>query len=177
MILPRTKITISAGTSVTDKSAAAAIENVLVKASGLNSRPSCNSSVKIGMKETVMMSRLKNNAGPTSDAASIRTSMRDLPGSARSRCLWAFSIITIAASIMAPIAIAMPPRLMMLEPRPSSFMAPNAISTPTGSIRIATSALRTCSRNMMQTSATTTLSSNRVCLRVSIAALIRLERS
>ena len=29
-----------------------------------------------------------------------------------------------------------------------------AISTPTGSIRIATSALRTCSRNTMQTSAT-----------------------
>jgi hypothetical protein len=37
---PRTKITISAGTSVTDSSAAAAIENVLVNASGLNSLPS-----------------------------------------------------------------------------------------------------------------------------------------
>jgi len=37
--------------------------------------------------------------------------------------LMAFSIITIAASTIAPIAIAMPPRLMMLEPRPSSFIA------------------------------------------------------
>jgi hypothetical protein len=46
-ILPRTKITIRAGTSVTDNSAAAAIEKVLVNASGLNSRPSCDSSVKI----------------------------------------------------------------------------------------------------------------------------------
>ena len=37
-----------------------------------------------------MISRLKNSAGPTSDAASISTSTRGLPGSARSRCLWAF---------------------------------------------------------------------------------------
>jgi hypothetical protein len=177
MILPRTKITISAGTSVTDSSAAAAIAKVLVKASGLNSRPSCDSRVKIGMNETVMISRLKNSAGPTSAAASIRIATREWPGAARSRCLCAFSIMTIAASIMAPIAIAMPPRLMMLEPIPSSFIAPNAISTPTGSIRMATSALRTCSRNTMQTSATTMLSSSSVCRSVSIAALIRLERS
>ena len=177
MIFPRTKITISAGTSVTDSRAAAAIANVLVKARGLNNRPSCDSSVNIGMNDTVMINRLKNSAGPTCEAASIRISTRDRPGSARSRCLCAFSIMTIAASTMAPIAIAMPPRLMMLEPRPSSFMAPNAIRTPTGSIRIATSALRTCSRKTMHTSATMTLSSNSVRFSVSIAALIKLERS
>ncbi len=115
---PRTKITISAGTSVTDSSAAAAIAKVLVKASGPNSRPSWASSVKIGRNDTVMISRLKNSAGPTSLAASISISMRGLPGGARSRCLWAFSIMTMAASIMAPMAMAMPPRLMMLEPMP-----------------------------------------------------------
>ena len=54
--------------------------NVLVKASGLNSRPSCASSAKIGRNETVMMSSEKNSAGPTSLAASIRTSVRGLPG-------------------------------------------------------------------------------------------------
>jgi hypothetical protein len=86
-ILPRTKITINAGTSVTDSSAAAAMENVLVKASGLNSRPSCDSSVKIGMKETVIIKRLKNSAGPTFDAASIRIWTRDWSGSALSSCL------------------------------------------------------------------------------------------
>ena len=102
----------------------------------------------------MMIKRLKNSAGPTSVAASIRISRRGLPGGARSRCLCAFSIMTIAASTIAPIAMAMPPRLMMLEPRPSAFMAANAMSTPTGSIRIATRALRTCSRNTMQTSAT-----------------------
>ena len=72
MILPRTKITISARTNVTDSSAAAAIEKVLVKASGPNNRPSCDSSVKIGRNDTVMTRRLKNSAGPTSAAASIR---------------------------------------------------------------------------------------------------------
>ena len=87
MILPRTNRTMSAGTSVIDRMAAAAIENVLVKASGLNSRPSCDSMVKIGRKDTVMISRLKNRAGPTSLAASIKTSRRGLSGGARSRCL------------------------------------------------------------------------------------------
>ncbi|CLA05708.1 Uncharacterised protein [Mycobacterium tuberculosis] len=66
---------------------------------------------------------------------------------------------------------------MMLDPSPSSFIAPNAINTPTGSIKIATSALRTCNRKTIQTRATTMLSSSNVCLRVAMAALIRLERS
>src|SRR3954468_10246233 len=47
-------------------------------------------------------------------------SVRGLSFGARSRGLWAFSIITMAASIITP----MPPRLMMLEPSPISFMAP-----------------------------------------------------
>ena len=133
--------------------------------------------VKIGRNETVMISRLKNSAGPTSLAASISTSMRGLSGGARSRCLWAFSIMTIAASIIAPMAMAMPPRLMMLEPMPNAFMAAKAIRMPTGSIRMATSALRTCSRKTMQTSATTMLSSVSVFFNVSMASWIRLERS
>ena len=53
----------------------------------------------------------------------------------------------------------------------------NAISTPTGSMRMATSALRTCSRKTTQTSATMTLSSISVRLSVSIARSIRSERS
>ena len=176
-IWPRTKITISAGTRVTDKIAAAAIEKVLVKANGPNSLPSWFSSVKIGRKDTVMISRLKNSAGPTSAAASIKISTRGLPGSARSKCLCAFSIITIAASIIAPIAIAMPPRLMMFEPRPRNFIAENAIRMPTGSMMIATSAERTCSRKMIVTAATTTLSSSNVPFRVSMADSIKVDRS
>ena len=52
------------GTSVSDSTLAAAIANVLVNASGLNSRPSCPSSVNTGRKETVMMSSEKKSAGP-----------------------------------------------------------------------------------------------------------------
>ena len=177
MMRPRTKMIISAGTSVTERMAAAAIANVFVKASGPNSRPSCDSSVKIGRNDTVMTSSEKNSAGPTSAAASIKISMRGLPGGARSRCLCAFSIMTIAASIIAPMAMAIPPRLMMLEPMPSSFMARNAISIPTGSIRIATKALRTCSRKTMHTRATTRLSSNSVDFSVAMARWINSERS
>ena len=124
-----------------------------------------------------MTSRLKNSGGPTSTAASMRISRRGLPGGARSRCLWAFSIMTMAASIIAPMAMAMPPRLMMFEPTPMSFMPAKAISTPTGSIRMATSALRTCSRNSTDTAATIRLSSTSVLFSVSMAASISFERS
>ena len=74
-IRPRTNKTISAGTSVTDRSAAAAMAKVLVRARGPNSRPSSPSRVKIGRKLTVMMRSEKNSDGPTSLAASI-TSVR-----------------------------------------------------------------------------------------------------
>jgi hypothetical protein len=88
-----------------------------------------------------------------------------------------FSTITIAASIMAPIAMAMPPRLMMSAPSPSALMAMNAIRIPSGSVRIATSALRAWSRKTSVTSATTTDSSSSLTLSVSIARRMRSERS
>jgi hypothetical protein len=74
--------------------------------------------VKTGRNDTVMTSRLKNSAGPTSVAALIRTAARVSWGPARSRRLCAFSIITMAASTIAPTEIAIPPRLMMLELMP-----------------------------------------------------------
>ena len=166
---PRTKSSISTGTSVTDSIAAPAMAKVLVKASGLKSRPSCASSVNTGRNETVMMSRLKKSAGPTSLAASMMVSWRGLPGGARSRCLCAFSIITMAASIIAPMAMAIPPRLMMFELMPSPCMTRKAKRMPTGSIRIATRALRACIRKTMQTSPTIRLSSSSVRSSVSMA--------
>ncbi len=86
-------------------------------------------------------------------------------------CLCAFSIITIAASTIAPIAIAMPPRLMMFEPRPSERMAMKANRMPSGSVMIATSALRTWSRKITHTAATIRLSSSSVHLQVADRAL------
>ena len=69
-----------------------------------------------------MMTSEKKSAGPTSTAASPITRQRSSvsmrrPGCACCHCssfLCAFSIITTAASTIAPIAIAMPPSDMML---------------------------------------------------------------
>ena len=67
------------------------------------------------------------------------------------------------------MAIAMPPSDMIVELMPSACIAMNAISTPTGSMMMATSALRTCTRKTMHTSATMMLSSISVRLSVSTA--------
>ncbi len=69
VILPRMSQTMSTGTSVTPSSAAKNIAKVFVNASGLNSRPSCASSEKTGMKLTVMTSSEKNSGRPTLLAA------------------------------------------------------------------------------------------------------------
>ncbi|MNP68980.1 hypothetical protein D3C76_1650110 [compost metagenome] len=97
-----------------------------MKAKGPNNRPSWASRVKTGMNDRVMISRQKNNAGPTSAAASVITYQRCSPVSSSpgwvacqaSIFLWAFSIITTAASTMAPTAMAIPPRDMMLALMP-----------------------------------------------------------
>ena len=83
--------------------------------------------------------------------------------------------MTMAASTMAPMAMAMPPRLMMLEPMPSACMAMKAISTPTGRVTMATSAERTCSRKTTQTAATTRHSSIRVDLQRGDGAMDQLR--
>ena len=68
--------TISTGTSVTPSSAAKNIAKVLVKASGLKSRPSCAVSEKTGMKLTVMTSSEKKSGRPTLFAAAMMTRVR-----------------------------------------------------------------------------------------------------
>ena len=78
------------------------------------------------MNDSVMISSEKNSAGPTSHAASVITCQRVSPSSVSPGCawfqasifLWAFSIITTAASTMAPMAMAMPPSDMMLALTP-----------------------------------------------------------
>ena len=115
------KKTISTGTSVIDRMAAAAIEKVLVNASGPKSRPFLrlereDRGERYGDDEQAEEQRRPDLPRPAS--MRIIPPARD-PGAARSRCLWAFSIMTTAPSIIAPMAIAIPPRLMMLAPRPS----------------------------------------------------------
>jgi len=96
---------------------------------------------------------------------------------ARSRCLCMFSIITIAASIIAPTAIAMPPSDMMSAPTPTPRMAMKAMRIPRGSVTMATRAELACNRNTMQTIATMIDSSTSLPLSVSIARSIRSLRS
>ena len=68
--------------------------------------------------------------------------------------------MTTLASTMTPMAMAIPPRLMMLAFKPTKYMAENDSSTPTGSVSTATSALRRCSRNTRQMITTTAISSS-----------------
>jgi len=91
--------------------------------------------------------------------------------------LCAFSIITIAASTIAPIAMAIPPKDMMLAFTPCTRMTSKAASTPRGKVTIATSADRTCHRNNPQMIATTTNSSISLPVKFSTARSINCERS
>ena len=119
---------IRTGTSVTPSNAAKNIENVLVNASGLKSRPSCASSEKTGMKLTVITSSEKKSGRPDGfrrgdDHVAIRSrSFGSRPCFSRkcSSSLCAFSTMMMAESTIAPIAMAMPPRDMMLLVRPDS---------------------------------------------------------
>ncbi len=117
-----------------------------------------------------------NRAGPTSRAAANTRSQCGRSGSC-STCLCRFSSITIAASIIAPIAMAIPPRLMIFALMPSQRVTASDTRIPSGSVAIATRALRACSKNTAQTSATMTDSSNSVRHSVVMDPWIKSERS
>ena len=72
-ICPRISPPISTGISVIASRAAPVMAEVLVKASGANSHPSLPCREQIGMNEKMMISRLRNSAGPNSAAASVMT--------------------------------------------------------------------------------------------------------
>ena len=88
-----------------------------------------------------------------------------------------FSIITMAASTIAPMAMAMPPRLMMLAFTPMARMTMKEMKIPNGRVTIATSDDRKWRRKMIVTSATMSDSSRSLVRRFSIARSMRLERS
>ena len=120
-ILPLMSQTIKSGARVIETSAANNIAPVLVKARGLKRRPSWASSVKTGRKEIVIMSRETKSGFPTSWAARMITAAREPGLPSRSHCsnrLWAFSIMTMTASTMVPMAIAMPASDMMFDVTP-----------------------------------------------------------
>ena len=125
-----------------------------------------------------MTSSEKKSGRPTLRAAAMMTSTRSAPAGSRpcssrkwSSCLCAFSTMMIAASTIAPMAMAIPPSDMMFEVRPSARIGMNESRIAIGSVMIATSAERTCQRKTRQTKATTMLSSMSFSRSVAMAAL------
>ena len=88
-----------------------------------------------------------------------------------------FSIMTIAASTIAPIAIAMPPNDMMLAFTPWWRITMKAVRTPIGNDTMATNDERRWYRKAKHTSATTMNSSSSLPVRFSTERLIKAERS
>ena len=136
------------------------------------------------MNDSVITSSEKNSAGPTSTDASVTRLQRSRSVGWRwccvsnaSRCLCAFSMNTMAASTMAPSAIAMPPRLRMLALTPCQCITMNAASSPTGNVITATRAERRWNKKITHTSATTMNSSTSLSRRLSTARSMSKERS
>ncbi len=142
---PRISTSRSEGASVIDRIAEMSITAVLVYASGRNSRPAWPGRVKTGKNAMAMMSREKKIAGVTSFAAAASSLCRSALGGACSSFLCDASIITISASAVAPIAMAIPPRLMrveMVEGMSSRYMGMNESATAIGSEMMGRSELR-----------------------------------
>jgi hypothetical protein len=83
----------------------------------------------------------------------------------------------MAASTIAPMAIAMPPRLMMFAFTPIQRITTNEMRMPSGRVTIATSAERTCTRKRTATPATISDSSSSLPSRLAMARWMRSERS
>ena len=83
----------------------------------------------------------------------------------------------MAASTIAPTAIAIPPSDMMLTLRPSILNGMNAIKIDTGIVITGIIELGKCQRKIKITSATTIIASSSVVFSVLIERLMRSERS
>ena len=94
------------------------IVKVLAHASGLKSRPSWSTRVKIGRNATAMTSTEKKTEEPTSLSACRRTAWKSPlrpPTTHCSRRLYAFSTSTIAPSTNTPMEMAIPDSDIMFE--------------------------------------------------------------
>ncbi len=132
-----------------------------------------------------MTSSEKNSGRPTlraaamitADALGWRRARAHAPRWKCSRNLCAFSTMMIAASTMAPMAMAMPPKRHDVGGQPHQMHRQEERRMATGSVMMATRAERTCQRKTRQTSATTMLSSISFSRSVLIESRIRPLRS
>src|SRR5262249_44420116 len=98
-------------------------------------------------------------------------------GGACSSFLCDASIMTISASTVAPMAMAIPPRLMIVDGMSRKYMGMNARATAMGRVRMGRRALRRWRRNRMITAATVIASSRSADLSVRIDRSMIPERS
>ncbi len=170
----------SAGSRVMVSTAATTIARVLVKASGLNSRPSSASSASTGRNDTPITSSVKKLV-PATWLIAFWTSGFGSPGrpaaSHSSSFLWVCSTTTMAASPRAPMAMAMPPSDMMLAVRPMPSKGTKEISTASGMVTIGMIALGTCHRNSRITKHRVRMTSMIVRFRLSTERWMRSARS
>ncbi len=152
----------------------------MVQASGEKSLPSVPSSVNTGKKPTVITSSEKKMGRPTSCSPPSTTSARGSLRPSRSHLssrLCTFSTTMMAASTIAPMAMAIPPRDMMFAVSPICFMGMNAATTAMGRSSVGIRVDRKCSRKTRMTAATAISSSISVRRKVSMLARISRERS
>lgn len=107
--------------------------NILVNARGEKSFHSCPVRAKIGTKERIIISIAKRRGHATSlvETRIILLLSFTVRFFFPSNLLYAFSVTTIAASTIVPIAIAIPQRDIIFDGIPSIFIQRNVISTQT----------------------------------------------
>lgn len=132
MSFPFKKNTHSTGTRKSDAIRVPSIANILVNASGVKSFPSCHVSAKIGTKERIIISiaNIRGQATSFVESVIIATLSFKVRLCFHSNLLYAFSVTTIAASTMVPIAIAIQPSDMIFDGIPNTFIQAKVISTP-----------------------------------------------
>ena len=172
---------------VIESSDAAAIAKVLVNASGRNSRPVSPPKANTGRKLTVMISRLKNSVGPTSLAAAMNHfhAGRASPVARAWRDALLFAIQMLVRIFHHDNRAVHHDADGNRDPAQAHDVGVDAQQVHDqqteehagGQHENGDQSLRPCSRNTMQTSATTAISSSNVWRRVWIDRSIRSERS
>ena len=171
----------STGTSVTAMKAAPNMANVLVKARGWKSFPSCPVKAKTGTKASTMIAIEAKIGSPTVFVASSTArhtralSFVSMPSFSIAR--YAFSVTTMPASTKSEMAMAMPASDMMFDVMPKYFMKRNEKSTASGSGTVTMKTERKCARKRRLASVTRINSSTSAHFRVSVARLMSCVRS
>ena len=135
MSFPFKKKTHSTGTRKSEAISVPSIANIFVNASGVKSFHSWPVRANIGTNERIIISMANMSGHATSfvDSVIIFVLSLSVRCSVHNNLLYAFSVTTIAASTIVPIAIAIPPSDMIFEGILNNFIHANVMSIPTTS--------------------------------------------